>query len=544
MKRYFKYIFISLILLQLNNSCTNLDETVYSNIVAEQFKPTEADLFSVAGPSYTTLRGWLFGWHGNFDLQEECSDEIVTPVRPNGWNDGGVYKELHYHTWTSDHDYFSGSWSSCYTGINYCNKIIYQIENGTLPIADETKKNSFIAEMKVLRAFYYYILCDNFGNVPISTQWNVPSDFLPDQSTRQQVYDFIIKEVKDNIDLLSEKSGGEYYGRVNKWFAHTLLAKMYLNAEVYTGTAHWADCVTECDAVIASGLFSLEPNFKDVFKVANENSKEIIFAIPFKTSDDGRYGWFHLCFKTLHPQNQLTYDFTYTPWGGNCGIPQFIDSYSPSDKRLKSCWISGTQFSSAGDTLYCTMDTKLVKKPLAYTNYVQSVKISKEYEGFRIGKFEIEKGIGWGGLSNDFPLFRYGDIYMMKAECLLREGDAGNAAALVTQVRARDFDNPADALVTGDQLMQGSGYKYGFYEKATFSKGMQGGADVKYGRMLDELGWEFCAEARRRQDMIRFGVFTTKSWLSHVPNGDYRSLFPIPQKQLETNNKLVQNPGY
>lgn len=544
MKRYFKYILAFLSIMAVNNACTNLDEKVYSTIVAEDFNPTESDLFSVAGPSYTALRGWLFGWHGQFDLQEECSDEIVTPVRPNGWNDGGVYKEMHYHTWTSENGHIAASWSSCYTGINYCNKTIFQIENGSLPIADEKKRNGFIAEMKVLRAFYYYILCDNFGNVPISTKWDVASDFLPQQSTRQQVYDFIVKEVKDNIDFLSEKSGGEYYGRVNKWFAHTLLAKMYLNAQVYTGIAQWAECAAECDAVMASGLFTLDARFKDVFKVANENSKEIVFAIPFKTSDDGRYGWFHICFKTLHPQNQLTYDFTYTPWGGNCGLPQFIDTYNAKDKRLKDSWISGTQFSSAGDTLYCTMDTKLAKKPLAYTNYLQSVKITKEYEGFRIGKFEIEKGIGWGGLSNDFPLFRYADIYLMKAECLLRQGNAADAAALVTQVRARNFDNAADAKVTADQLSKGSSYKYGFYEKATFSKGMEGGADVQYGRMLDELGWEFTAEAHRRQDMIRFGVFTTKSWFSHVPNGAYRSLFPIPQKQLSTNSNLVQNAGY
>jgi hypothetical protein len=146
-------------------------------------------------------------------------------------------------------------------------------------------------------------------------------------------------------------------------------------------------------------------------------------------------------------------------------------------------------------------------------------------------------------LSNDWPLFRYADILMMKAESLLRLGSADAAAAIVTQVRQRAFKlNPAKAVVTGAQLSGGSTYDYGLRNHLTST--FEGGADIKYGRFLDELAWEFNQEARRRTDMIRFNAFTKKSWLSHAPNGDYRKLYPIPKTEMDKNANLKPNPGY
>jgi hypothetical protein len=152
----------------------------------------------------------------------------------------------------------------------------------------------------------------------------------------------------------------------------------------------------------------------------------------------------------------------------------------------------------------------------------------------------------------DYPIIRYAEVLMMQAEALLRTGQSGAAAALVTQVRQRAFPgDPAKATVTGAQLMQGSVYNYGWSDTdgvvKTAANGtpvVNGGADVKYGRFLDELGWEFAIEGHRRSDLIRFGVFTTKTWFNHVPNGDYRALFPIPSGAIATNSNLKQNPGY
>ena len=167
---------------------------------------------------------------------------------------------------------------------------------------------------------------------------------------------------------------------------------------------------------------------------------------------------------------------------------------------------------------------------------------SDEVHGFRLGKFEFKPG-ALVGMNNDFPLLRYADVLMMKAECLLRTGDAAGAAALVTQVRQRSFlSNPSKATVTGSQLLLGSVYNYGLRNHLTST--VEGGSDIQYGRFLDELGWEFNTEGRRRQDMIRFGVFTKKSWLSHSPNGDYRTLLPIPRAELAKNPNIKQNQGY
>jgi hypothetical protein len=524
------------------SACTNLDEKVYDKIVSEEFTPTANDAFAIMGPAYTQLRDWMFAWVGNFDSQEECSDIIVTPARPNGWVDGGIYRAMHEHIWNSEQYHCSNIWSRCYTGINFVNRSLYQIESGSLPV--EGNKDAIIAEIKTLRAFYYYILCDNFGNVPVVTRFDLPEDSLPDQKTRQQVYDFIISEVTGNIDNLSEEKSTLYYGRFNKWAAHMLLAKMYLNAGVYTGTPKWDECIAQCDQIIGSGKYEMEPNFRSVFATANESSDEIVFSIPFDNITDWDYGWFHLPWKTLHPSSQATYNLELQPWGGNCAIPQFIDTYNPKDKRLKDTWIMGLQFSSTGDTLRCSMKAKYATKPLEYTNFVQGIAKTEEWEGYRIGKYEIALGTRWMAIKNDFPLFRYADVLMMKAECLLRKGEADAAAALVTEVRTRDFDDPADAVVTGSQLQEGSAYNYGLVENGELTVPEGGGADIQYGRFLDELGWEFAAEARRRQDLIRFGVFTTKSWLSHEPNGDFRTIFPIPQTQLDKNYKLVQNPLY
>ena len=142
---------------------------------------------------------------------------------------------------------------------------------------------------------------------------------------------------------------------------------------------------------------------------------------------------------------------------------------------------------------------------------------SEEIHGFRLGKYEIAQG-ELVGMSNDFPLFRYADVLMMKAEASLRNGDPTTAGTLVTQVRQRSFlSDPAKAVVTGAQLSQPTSYSYGLRNHLTNTTDIV--SDIQYGRMLDELGWEFAQEGRRRQDLIRFGVFTTKSWLSHAPNG-------------------------
>jgi len=398
--------------------------------------------------------------------------------------------------------------------------------------------------MKLLRASYYWVLCDMYGNVPIVDRFDVPIGYLPKQNTRKEVYNFIINEILANANKVSSKNDQTTYGKFNKWAGLTLLAKMYLNAEVYSGAPAYDKCIAICDTIInAKGTtkIDLESNQRNVFITENQNSKEIIFALPFDSKYVSDWNSFDVHMQTLEPENQATYNLESSPWGGVCAVPQFISTFDLEDSRYQDNYIKGQQFKANGDSIFGTMGV-FTGKPLAYRNYLPGVDISDEVDGFRLGKFEIAMG-ATNRLSNDWPLFRYADVLMMKAESMLRTGDADGAAVLVSQVRQRNFkSNPAKAVVTGADLLKGSSFDYGLRNHLVTTE--EGGADIKYGRFLDELGWEFNQEARRRSDMIRFGVFTKKSWLSHSPNGDYRALYPIPRTEIAKNTNLVQNPGY
>lgn len=522
-------------------SCTKLKDTPYTSIVSNQLKPTDETVAALLGAAYSNWRFVMLDWDGLWRAQELSADQQVIPGRPNGWVDGGVYRRIHEHKWTADEGIVTNTWTRTFSGITNCNRLIYQIESGLIPLNED--KDAVLAELKVLRASYYYILCDFFGNVPIVTQFDLPEGFLPEQSTRKEVYQFIVNELVDNIPLLSEKNDVSTYGKFNKWAAYTLLAKMYLNAEVYAGTPEWEKCIQACDAVINSGAgFRLEPDQKNVFRTENQNSKELIFALALDENFTNNWNAFDLHMQSLSPENQKTYNLLSAPWGGMSAIPQFIDSYDPDDSRYQRNWIKGQQYSSSGEPLVVELGA-FKGQPLNYINVVPSIANAESVHGFRLGKFEIAMGSNVQ-LSNDFPVFRYADVLMMKAESLLRTGRENEAAEIVTEVRQRAFpNNPEKATVTGAQLRGGSTYDYGRRDiNATTN---EGGADIQYGRFLDELGWEFDQEGRRRQDMIRFGVFTTKSWLSHDATGDNNKiLFPLPRPELAKNTKLQQNPGY
>lgn len=524
----------------LITSCTKLEDTSYNQIISSEFVPEISDLPALTGAPYVDWRGLLLQWNTVYRAQEVSGDQMLTPARPNGWVDGGVYRRIHEHKWTNEDDIVINIWTRAYKGITNCNRIIYQVETEQIPVEAEDA-GPLIAEMKLLRASFYWILCDLYGNVPIVDSFDVPEGFLPQQNTRKEVYDFIIKDLIENIPLVSEESNQTTYGKFNKWAGLSLLAKMYLNAEVYSGTAEWNNCIETCNTIINSGKFSLESNQKNVFITENQNSKEIIFALPFDSKYVSEWNSFDVHMQTLDPGNQKTYNLEYSPWGGVCAVPQFISTFDTLDSRYIDNYIKGYQYAANGDPIIASMGD-WAGKHLFFRNYVAGVDKSDEVDGFRLGKFEIAMGAS-NRLSNDWPLFRYADVLMMKAECLLRTGHADEAATIVTEVRARNFkSNPEKGVVTGDQLMSGSTYDYGLrnHLESTY----EGGADIQYGRFLDELGWEFCQEARRRTDMVRFGVFTNKSWLSHSPNGDYRALYPIPGTEIAKNTNLTQNPGY
>jgi hypothetical protein len=502
-------------------SCTDLNEVSYTELKADEFFQTEEDVQRGLIPVYAQLRQVCCGWHGNFDLQEETSDIMITPTRGGSWFDGGTYIRLQMHTYNETQSQPGNLWNRTYTGINNANRLLFQIENADFEIPNEA---ALIAEIKTARAFYYRYLLDNFRNVPLITSFDVEEGYLPEQVPPGELFNFIESEITDNLDLLSEQNDESTYARFNRWAALATLAKLYLNAEVYIGTPMWQEVVDITDEIIDSGLYSLEANYSAPFATDNHGSSELVFAVPF---DQEQATQFHIHMKSLHQANQRTFNLQGNPWNGIGVQPHFVDSYDSDDTRLEDTWIGGLQLAANGDTLRASQNDSLQGKPLIFENDLETIFDTAENDLFRVGKYEYAPGSP-SSLSNDFPIYRYADILMMKAEALLRLGQSAEAASLVNQVRARAFD--PDEPVSPAEL------------EATITLY---GVQVEYGRMLQELGWEFAAEGRRRPDLVRFGVYTTGSWgIDHVPNGDHRKIFAIPDDALNRNSNLQQNPGY
>lgn len=530
------------ILILLAGACTKLEDDTFNQLVSSQFRPGQDDIVALIGPAYVSWQRlnemandnrWRQGYRY---YQEISTDELMIPARPNGWVNNGMYRKPFMHNWDAFDVYADGTWQNAYEGITNCNRVIFQIGNGVIPVK-ETEKEALLAEMRVLRASYYFALCDLFGNVPIVTKYDLEKGFLPTQSTRKQVAEFIITEITESLPLLSTEVSPKTYGRFTKWGAFALLAKVYLNAGVYTGTPQWAKVITACDSVINSGKYILESTRKNVFKTENQNSKEIIFAIPYDEIYAQAWGANMI---SLNGVSAATFNMQGGPWGGSCAVPQFIDTYDPDDIRLKD-WLGGPQYSATGVRLVGGM-APTMGQPFSYLNEVPSIDSTTEMSGFREAKYEYKMGMT-SMLSNDQVFLRYAEVLLMKAEAMLRTGNSDGAAVIVSQVRTRCFPTaPSKATVTGARLLGGSVYKYGLKDSKHGWFSNEGGADIQYGGLLDELGWEFSQEGHRRTDMIRFGVYTTKSWSSHSPNGSNRILYPIPQAQINNNPNLKQNP--
>ncbi|MEL7587827.1 MAG: RagB/SusD family nutrient uptake outer membrane protein [Prolixibacteraceae bacterium] len=528
---------IAVLFLLLNQfACNDLSEKVYSELTEDGYKYSADEVYSVIGPVYQNMRG--LHSHTNYSImQEATTDVLVMPANASGWDDGGIYKKMHFHTWNAEAPQVKNLWGRLYPGVLHANRIIEQLEKDVVPVPSGLKKESLIAEMKVARAFYYWLLIDNFGDVPFVT---TTSQDMPSLTARKDIYLSIVNDVVTSLPQLSEDKSSLMYGRFNKWAAKTLLANLYLNSVVYTGAPEWDKCISECNDIINSGKYELEGNYKDCFDADNANSIETVFAIPYdEINGTGLY-----CAYTFHASSRYKYNLSFTPWGAGCAkaVSQFIDTYDPDDTRLDDTWEHGPQFAADGKTpLLCAYDR--AGQQLDYTKNLPDGIYTKEDEGYRIKKFLPESDAQFN-MNNDMPFFRYAQVLMMKAECLLRGGKSNEAAVLVTLVRQRAFkDSPMKAFISGTQLTANSKYSYGYVENY---KIIEPGdtAPIEFGGFYDELGYEFACEWTRRRDMIRFGTYAKKSWLSHKPQGEKTKVFPIPQIIIDANPNIKQNPSY
>jgi hypothetical protein len=515
-------------------SCTKLDEKslLYDQVTESNFYKTDKELASAVGAAY----GSIYGYNGAFfNLNEVTTDEVVVPTRGADWGDGGHWVRLKTHTTNSTDSQPANGWSLGFGGVTRCNKIL-----AALAVSKSPTAATYVSELKCLRAIYYYWLLDLFGNVPVVTDFS--STAPPANNTRAEVYAFIEKELLDNKDKLPKIGTGDgpYYGRVTYYVAVATLAKLYLNAQTYTGTAQYDKGIAACNEIINSGKYSLMANYADNFSRNNIGSTESIWAIPF---DGVKAKGFNMNMETLHLQSQNTYQMNNQPWNGFASVQEFYQSYidpaqnpgpqgtvvgldpkgTPTtgtlDKRMLNNFIVGPQYQADGVTPLTDGGADATDPdgaPITFTPYVNELQPNAwRQSGARIGKWQFYKGM-LTDLDNDLAIYRYADILLMKAELNARKNGNWNdpvTIALVNQIRTvHGGVDPLPALTS-----------------ATF---------------LAERGREMFAESYKRQDMIRFGTYNS-AYRFHAADADtHVNIFPIPEPQINANPNLKQNPGY
>ncbi len=509
MKNLIKQSLLFVLVMGLNLSCTDLDTELYSELTPDDFFKTDDQFVAALGTAYTSLYSYE---GGAWTAQELSSESSAAPAKFGPWDDGGIWARLHRHEWEVTLGLFNTSWNMGFGGISTCNRLIEQLQE----LAPPEQAEKFVAELRALRAYYYFLMIDLFGDVPLITSFS-GAETNPSRTARAEVFNFLVDELNEVAPVLSDEVSSATYGRMNKWAALALLTKLYLNAEVYSGTAQWELAASTAAQIIDAGKFTLEGNYFSNFSVNNNGSLENIFVIPYEA---GNANGFSLHMQTLHPLNRATYNFSTGPWNGYTALEEFYNSFTDDDLR-KSMFIVGQQYTSTGEPINdpngaIEVDSEGNKDPdgppLIFTPYINELTPKAfSQSGARIGKYEFEKGIQLD-MDNDLPLLRFGDVMLMRAEALWRQ-DPGSmeAVELIRQIRERSGLPKIDPI-TEDELYH-------------------------------EIQREVAFEGHSRTNMIRFDRFN-EAWWEKAPSDPNKNLFPVPANQLNGNPNLVQNPGY
>lgn len=527
------------LLVYLTTACHDLNVPVSTALTPDIFPQNSSQFIQASGPPYAALRG-------NFSLdywfiQSLSTDEAILPARGGNWYDGQNYRLLHYHTWTKDHGWTNGAWNWLSTVIGTTNQALSVLDK-TIPASSAAKPTN-LAELKMVRALAYFMMMDLYGNVPIDTTYG---DFTPHPNVpRAQVFSFIEKEVKAALPNLSRVTGQAVYGRANKFTGFALLAKMYLNAEYYTGTKRYTDAIVACDSVINSGLYALEPraSYLQMFYPNNgPTMKEFIFAIPYDPAAGSMPGTNGMMYHARYdvPRSETKkFSLPFTPSSARSTLPEFYAYFNDPNDIRNNQWLKGLQFMNDGVTPVTITTTKKGYDQFytgsdggaAYTyqvNITPEITLRQDVATFDLGNDEIAWNMGYRNVkfypdasstsrnqNNDVPVFRYSDILLMKAEAILRGGSptlGQTALSLVNQLRANRTTTAALGSVALDDI---------------------------YAERCREFTWE----TWHRNDMIRFGKYEGKWGFKTDADVNHR-IFPIPTGAFTVNPSLTQNPGY
>lgn len=443
-------------------------------------------------------------------LQELPTDEAII-----GWNDGTI-ADLHGQNWTSGNEFIRTMYSRLLYQIAQANEFIRQSSDESLSARGFSESQiaeiqQFRSEARFLRALSYYHAMDLFGNPPFITEESPIGAFLPEQIQRAELFDYIESELLDIEGQIVAANQNEY-GRADQAAVWTLLAKLYLNSEIYTGTERYADVLTYTQKVIDAG-YTLVDDYQKLFLADNDVNgaqNEIILPIRFDGINTNSYGGLTFVIHASIGGDMDPAEFgVNSGWAGLRTTPEFVGLFpggadSPDEREM---------FYTEGQSLEVTT-------------------ISEFTDGYAVGKFKNvdvngEQGSDSTGehVDTDFPLFRLGDIYLMYAEAAFRTNtNMSQAVGYVNELRERAY---------------GAG------------NGLVSQSDINLNFLINERGRELYWEAHRRTDLIRFNQFTENgvwAWKGDVPQGTttaaFRNIYPIPASDLGVNTNLTQNPGY
>lgn len=438
-----------------------------------------------------------------WNVQELPTDEAVY-----SWAEDGNIRPLHFQTWTPTNTFTGMMYTRILLSVTYANEFIRAASGST-----DTEVQLFVAEARYLRALAYYHGLDLFGNLSFVTEDDLPGAFFPEQISRADLFNYVESELIDLEGKLGEPKFE--YGRADKGALWMLQAKMYLNAQVYTGNAKYTECLTAVNKLIASGKYSLSPNYLHNFRADNDTSPEMIFAFNYDARRSQSYGGMDYIIHGSVCGSMQPGDFGVSSgWSQNRVTPQFLAKFSDisgnTDRRA--------QFYTDGQSMIIN-------------------DVAVPTDGYGVTKFKNKTLAGGaapsGGspdfVDTDFPIFRLADAYLMYAEAVLRSGTGGTAAQALTYVnalRTRAYNGSASGNITAGQL--------------TLSF------------VLDERARELYWECTRRTDLVRYAQLTGGDylwqWKGNQKNGiateTFRNLFPLPASQIAANPNLKQNPGY
>ena len=453
------------------------------------------------------------GGYGQYFRAVVNMEELSTDVMTCCWNDGTLF-DIHNMCWTPANEFVFSMYMRIFFQISQCNEFIRR--SLASEIDGYTKRDNYIAEARALRLLSFYHAIDMFGNVPFPTENDSVGSVAPSQINRADLFDWMVTEALDliNGNGLASAGSGEY-GRADKGMVMMILAKLYLNAEVWAGKAMYKECSEVCEQIIAT--YPLHHVYSDLFcadndlctKNATRNGDEIIFVAP----QDG----IQLC--SYGSTNFIVFASTWSV----AGKPD--KTMDVAQVGISSGW-SGLSLTGTFTSKFEENDARAMFWKGGFNQFIGELRDADgASDGWKSIKFSNIRHDGsaaqaQGFVDTDFPVFRSADAYLMYAECAARGGaDKGKGERYLNAVRTR--------------------------------AGV-GNLDLTLDNIIDERGRELYLEGFRRQDLVRFGLFTSDAYLWEFKGGDPAgkkvddkfNLFCIPSDDLNANRNLTQNPGY